>query len=192
MKSSDADILLIPGWSGSGPDHWQSRWEARLPTARRVAQEDWYKPSRQLWAERIVEAVRAATRPVVLVAHSAGCSAVAFAAEHLHRGEVAGGFLVAPASERAKGAVPGMGPDFIAHRRETLPFRSVLIASANDPYCTHAEARDLAEAWGSEFVDAGDSGHLNSESGHGPWPDGLLRFAGFLKSLGAVPERSIQ
>ena len=39
------------------------------------------------------------------------------------------------------------------------------------------EARELAEAWGAEFVDAGDSGHLNSESGHGPWPDGLLRFA---------------
>jgi predicted alpha/beta hydrolase family esterase len=192
MKSSDADILIIPGWSGSGPDHWQSRWEARLPTARRVEQEDWYKPSRQLWAGRIVEAVRAATRPVVLVAHSAGCSAVAFAAEHLHPGEVAGGFLVAPASERAKGAVPGMGPDFVAHRRDRLPFRSVLIASASDPYCTQDEARALAEAWGSEFVDAGDGGHLNSESGHGPWPDGLLRFASFIKSLSAVPEKPIQ
>jgi predicted alpha/beta hydrolase family esterase len=192
MKSSDADILIVPGWSGSGPDHWQSRWEARLPTARLVAQEDWYKPSRQLWAGRILEAVRAATRPVVLVAHSAGCSAVAFAAEHLHPGEVTGGFLVAPASERAKGAVPGMGSDFIPHRRERLPFRSVLIASATDPYCTPDEARALAEAWGSEFVDAGDGGHLNSESGHGPWPDGLLRFASFLKGLSVAPEKPIQ
>ena len=33
MKSSDVDILIIPGWSGSGPEHWQSRWEARLTTA---------------------------------------------------------------------------------------------------------------------------------------------------------------
>ncbi|MGX5733949.1 RBBP9/YdeN family alpha/beta hydrolase [Bosea thiooxidans] len=185
MKSSDADILIIPGWSGSGPDHWQSRWEARLSTARRVEQADWYKPSRHVWAERIVAAVRAATRPVVLVAHSAGVSAVAHAAEHLHPGEVAGAFLVAPASERAKRAIPGMGHDFIEHRREKLPFPAVLIASATDPYCTQDEARELAEAWGAEFVDAGDSGHLNSESGHGPWPDGLLRFAGFLKGLKA-------
>lgn len=192
MKTVDANILIIPGWSGSGPDHWQTRWETRLPTARRVEQEDWYKPTRDGWSKQIIAAVRAATRPVVMVAHSAGCSAVAHAAEHLKHGEVAGAFLVAPASERAKRAVPGMGEDFIPHRRETLPFPSVLIASASDPYCTLEEARALAEAWGSEFVDAGDSGHLNTESGHGPWPDGLLRFGGFLRGLGAVPEKVIQ
>lgn len=192
MKSSDTDILIIPGWSGSGPDHWQSRWVAKLSTARVVEQEDWYKPSRHLWSERIVQAVRASTRPVVLVAHSAGVSAVAHAAEHLHPGDVAGAFLVAPASERAKGAIPGMAADFIPHRREALPFRSVLIASTNDPYCTPEEAKELAQVWGSEFVDAGESGHINAESGHGPWPDGLLRFGGFLRSLTAVPQKPIQ
>lgn len=192
MKTSDTDILIIPGWSGSGPDHWQSRWAAKLSTARVVEQEDWYKPSRHLWADRIVQAVRAAKRPVVLVAHSAGVSAVAHAAEHLHPSEVAGAFLVAPASERAKAAIPGMGADFIPHRRAILPFRSVLIASTDDPYCTPEEAKELAEAWGAEFVDAGESGHINAESGHGPWPDGLLRFAGFLRSLTAVPQKPIQ
>ncbi len=146
----------------------------------------------QVWGARIIEAVRAATRPVVLVAHSAGVSAIAHAAEHLHAGEVAGAFLVAPPSEKAKRAIAGMAPDFAVHRRETLPFRSVLIASTDDPYCSIEEARELAAAWGSEFVDAGASGHLNSESGHGPWPDGLLRFAGFLRGLTAVPQKPIQ
>jgi predicted alpha/beta hydrolase family esterase len=127
--------------------------------------------------------VRAATKPVVIVAHSAGCSAVAHAAEHLKPREVTGAFLVAPASERAKRAIPGMADDFASIPLRPLPFRSVLIASATDPYCTQDEAKALAEAWGSDFVDAGDSGHINSESGHGPWPDGLLRFAGFMKSL---------
>lgn len=192
MKSSDVDILIVPGWSGSGPDHWQSRWVAKLTTARLVEQADWHQPSRHVWAQRIVTEVRKATRPVVLVAHSAGCSAVAFAAETLRPGEVAGAFLVAPASERAKRELPGMGTDFMAHRTERLPFRSVVIASATDPHCTPEEARALADAWGSEFVDAGDSGHINTESGHGPWPDGLLRFAGFLRSLSAVPPKVIQ
>ncbi|MBN9470337.1 MAG: serine hydrolase family protein [Bosea sp.] len=186
MKTSDADILIIPGWSGSGPDHWQSRWVAKLSSARLVEQEDWYKPARDAWANRIVAAVRAATKPVVLVAHSCGVSTVAHAAEHLKPGEVAGAFLVAPAAERAKRSIPGMGADFIEHRREPLPFRSVLIASTNDSYCTPEEAKALAEAWGSEFVDAGESGHLNAESGHGPWPDGLLRFAGFMRSLSVL------
>ncbi|SFJ27775.1 hypothetical protein SAMN05216304_106105 [Bosea sp. OK403] len=184
MKSSEADILIIPGWSGSGPDHWQSRWEARLPTARRVEQADWLRPRREEWAGRIVEAVRAATRPVVLVAHSAGVSAVAHAGEHLKPGEVAGAFLVSPPSEAAKRALPDMEPEFAVHRRETLPFPATVIASATDPYCSLDEAKALAEAWGATFVDAGDSGHLNSDSGHGPWPDGLLQFASFLRRLG--------
>ncbi len=184
MKSSDVDILIVPGWAGSGPDHWQSRWESRLKTATRVVQDDWEKPSREGWARRIVEAVRAATRPVVLVAHSAGVSAVAHAAEHLRPGEVAGAFLVAPPAEAAKRALPGMEPAFAVHRRERLPFPATVIASATDPHCPQDEARALAAAWGADFVDAGDSGHLNTESGHGPWPDGLLQFAGFLRKLG--------
>ena len=38
MKAADADILIIPGYKNSGPDHWQSRWQAKLSTARRVEQ----------------------------------------------------------------------------------------------------------------------------------------------------------
>ena len=32
--------------------------------------------------------------------------------------------------------------------------------------------------------DAGESGHINVESGHGPWPEGLLQFGQFLRKLG--------
>ncbi|MGO7423684.1 alpha/beta hydrolase, partial [Rhizobium ruizarguesonis] len=39
MKASDADILIFPGYTNSGPGHWQSRWEAKLSTARRVEQD---------------------------------------------------------------------------------------------------------------------------------------------------------
>ncbi len=184
MRTADLDILIIPGWSGSGPDHWQTRWEAKLPTARRVEQPDWYKPERGLWADNLIAAIRASARPVVLVAHSAGVSTVGHAAEHLREGDVAGAFLVAPAAEHAKRAIPGMPLDFTRHWRGKLPFPSVLIASSDDPYCPMDEAQELAGHWGSEFVDAGASGHINTASGHGPWPDGLMRFAGFLRKLG--------
>lgn len=184
MKSSDADILIAPGLGGSGPDHWQSRWLAKLSTARLVEQANWHRPARDEWAQRIVAAVRAAKRPVVLVGHSAGVSAIAHAAEHLKPGEVAGAFLVAPPSEATKRTIEEIEPAFAKHRRETLPFPAVLIGSATDPYCTQKEAKALAQAWGADFVDAGDSGHINTESGHGPWPDGLLQFAGFLRRLG--------
>jgi uncharacterized protein len=41
----------------------------------------------------------------------------------------------------------------------------------------------LARTLDAELADAGLSGHINSESGHGPWPEGLMRFATFLKPL---------
>lgn len=27
MKANQLDILIVPGYKGSGPDHWQTRWE---------------------------------------------------------------------------------------------------------------------------------------------------------------------
>jgi len=67
--------------------------------------------------------------------------------------------------------------------RAPLPFPSVLIASSNDPYCQHERAGEFALSWGSAFIDAGEAGHINIESGHGPWPEGLMRLGWFLKNL---------
>ena len=30
MRTSDCEILIVPGLTNSGPDHWQSRWEGKL------------------------------------------------------------------------------------------------------------------------------------------------------------------
>ena len=85
MRSAEADILLLPGWTGSGPDHWQTRWERKLSTARRVEQHDWERPILNAWVARLAEAVEEATRPVVLIAHSLGINTVAAAADRCHR-----------------------------------------------------------------------------------------------------------
>jgi predicted alpha/beta hydrolase family esterase len=183
MRSSDADILIVPGLSGSGPDHWQTRWESKLTTARRVEQVDWDRPQRDAWVDRIVEMAQAATRPVVLVAHSLGVLAVVHAAPRLPAA-VAGAFLVAPPDEASLATLPEVDPAFVPIPQAPLPFPATLIASADDPYCSLAAAEDLSFAWGAAFADAGLAGHINTESGHGPWPEGLMRFAGFLKQLG--------
>ena len=47
-------ILVLPGLGGSGPDHWQTRWEARYPRQRRVAQRDWDCPDREQWLPIVV------------------------------------------------------------------------------------------------------------------------------------------
>jgi uncharacterized protein len=58
MRTSDADLLIIPGLGGSGPDHWQTRWQQKLSTARRVEQSDWERPQRDAWVATIVSASR--------------------------------------------------------------------------------------------------------------------------------------
>jgi predicted alpha/beta hydrolase family esterase len=183
MRTSDADIVFVPGLGGSGPDHWQTRWEAKLSTARRVEQEDWERPDSVAWPARIAEAVAAAARPVILVAHSIGVIALVKAAPGMPTGIVRGAFLVAPADVDAPGIEPDILKSFAPIPRDPLPFPSLLVASRNDPYCTYERAEDLAYAWGSAIVDAGEAGHLNPQSGFGPWPEGLMRFAGFLRQL---------
>lgn len=183
MKTGEADILIIPGFGDSGPGHWQTRWEEKLSTARRVIQPDWNRASRSQWTSAIAEAVNAAERPVVLVSHSIGTAAIPHAAPLFVPGKVAGGFLVGLSDWNREELLPGVAHDFAPLPRDPLPFPSLLIASRNDPYCDFEVAADHANAWGSELVDAGEVGHLNIDSGHGPWPEGLLRFAGFLKRL---------
>ena len=112
MRLTDVDILIVPGWTNAGPDHWQTRWQARLKTARRVEQADWEKPNLKAWTAQLLAAIEAAEKPVVLVAHSCGVPTVAHAAVRLHDDRVIGAFLVAPASEAVTAAIPGIDPAF--------------------------------------------------------------------------------
>nr|WP_245196724.1 alpha/beta hydrolase [Labrys sp. LIt4] len=174
--------MIVPGLGNSGPDHWQSRWQAKLSTARRVQQDDWDHPEREAWVSRLVENVETSSRPAIVIAHSIGVITTVFAAERL-KGHVIGAMLVAPSDWDKPDLLPGYDLDFNPIPMTALPFPSLLVASRNDPYCDINRASSFAEAWNSEFVDAGEAGHINVESGHGPWPEGLLRLASFLSKL---------
>ena len=106
MKIADCDILIIPGLAGSEEEHWQARWANRLATGRIVEQDDWHSPEPAAWRARVAEAVRAATRPVILIAHSLGVVASVEAVPDFPAGAVRGALLVAlPDVENA----PGLG-----------------------------------------------------------------------------------
>lgn len=182
MKASEADILIVPGLGDSGPEHWQSRWQERLSTARRVLQDNWEKPDRHAWSARVAEAVNEATRPVVLIAHSLGIPAVINAIPRFAT-DVRGALLVAPPDLESKKLKPRSLKTFGPYSRDPLPFPSITIGSRTDPFCDLAVAEDLAAAWGSLFIDAGEAGHINAESGYGPWPEGSVTFAKLLSRL---------
>lgn len=185
MRIADIDILIVPGWTNSGPDHWQSRWQRNMKHARRVEQADWDRPQIDDWVSCIVAMARHASRPTVLVAHSCGVNAVVRAAPRLTETRIVGAFLVAPSDLKPEQDIwPAKWGGFAPLPMEPLPFPSKLIGSSNDPFCSVERAQDIGAAWGSDVSIIGGAGHINTESGHGPWPEGLLTFGLFLKKLG--------
>lgn len=169
------NVLILPGWQTSGPDHWQSRWEA-THGYRRVDQHDWMQPRRGDWIARLEEVLFTCNTvedgPAVLVAHSLGClHTAAWAAHSLNTAHVKAALLVAPGDAEREDMRPVL-PSWSPIPMQRLPFPSVLVGSRNDPYCSFERAQAFAAAWGSRFVDLGDAGHINAESGLGDWPAG--------------------
>jgi predicted alpha/beta hydrolase family esterase len=176
--SQPPTILIVPGWRDSGPGHWQSLWADSIEGAVRVSQDNWISPTRSAWVGRIAETVLPQGGPVVLVAHSLGC----IASTHLPPEAVArihGALLVAPADPDRRAPLV----DFAPVPYHTLPYRSVVVASSNDPYCPVRTAGAYARSWGSEFVRLQNAGHINIDSGFGAWPLGLA----LLQSLVETP-----
>ncbi len=164
-------VLVLPGWLSSGPGHWQSRWEV-LYGDQRVEQHDWQTPRRGDWMARLEDVLLQSDTPAVLVAHSLGCIlTAAWAAHSQHTTRVTGALLVAPGDTEDPGLGPQL-PSWAPIVRQRLPFPSILVGSRNDPYCRLDKAQALATAWGSRFVDLGERGHINAESGLGDWPEG--------------------
>ena len=169
-----AVVLTLPGWQNSGPGHWQTLWEHRHGY-QRVEQHDWLRPLRGDWIARLDEVLLAqpAHARVLLAAHSLGCIQVAAWAAHSGlTSRVHGALLVAPGDverDDLRAQLPSWSP--IARRR--LPFRSILLGSQDDPYCSAERAQAMAADWGAVYRDMGSRGHLNADSGLGDWHDGL-------------------
>ena len=178
-------IVIVPGWRNSGPGHWQSLWAEQLPGARRVEQDDWDTPRRDAWVGQLARTVTEAAahgNPVVVVAHSLGCIATAHLPPEVMQ-HIGAALLVAPADPERRGVLA----DFAPVPYQPLPFRSLVVASSNDPYCPSRLAGAYARAWGSEFVRLNNAGHINVDSGHGPWPLGLGLLQSLLSPLPAPP-----
>jgi hypothetical protein len=178
MKPSN--VLLLPGWQNSGPQHWQSLWQQRHGYAR-VEQHDWDRPLRGDWLTRLEEVVLACDEPAVLVAHSLGCIlAAAWSARSANAHRVKAALLVAPVdSERPE--IRDQFPSWSPIELQALAFPSVLVASRTDPYCEFDRARLFGYAWGSQFMDHGGSGHINAESGLASWPEGHVLLQDLMK-----------
>jgi uncharacterized protein len=170
-----AQVLILPGLGNSGTDHWQSHWERKLPGARRVEQDEWDSPDRRSWVRRLDDVMHGLAERVVFVAHSSSCALVAHwtrQADPAAIDRVVGAFLVAP-SDPLGPHYPTGPSNFAPVPHDRLPFKTIVVASDDDPYVSLDRAREYADAWGSELVILNNAGHINVAAGFGPWPEGL-------------------
>jgi uncharacterized protein len=174
-------IFMIPGLGSSGPQHWQSYWEQQLPNCERIQQRDFDNAVCSEWIANIDAAVDRAGEHAVLVGHSCGSLAIAHWGVKFGR-RVIGAFIVAPSDVEMPG-FPYHPVGFAPIPLERLPFPSILVASSEDQYAPYERSRKFAAAWGSEFVDIGPAGHINTASGHGLWPEGLNLLREFLQRI---------
>ncbi|MFS2004219.1 RBBP9/YdeN family alpha/beta hydrolase [Duganella sp. CT11-25] len=164
-------ILIVPGIGNSGPDHWQSRWQASHEGLRRMEAGSWDEPECGDWVAAIERAMVALGPDTLIVAHSLGCLAVAHWAATTGHAACRAALLVAVPDPRGP-AFPAAAHGFAPLPERRFDFPSLIVASGDDPYAGVGHARHCARAWGSGLHDAGKLGHINAASGLGDWPEG--------------------
>ena len=171
-------FIILPGSGGSGPTHWQSRWEDTDPAMRRFQPSSWDLPDFTDWLAALEAAVIEAPEPPVLVAHSLSCLLVAHW-QKISQRPVRAAFLVAVPDPMAA-VFPVYGMAFARVPQDRLRFASLVVASTDDPYgsCDYAEA--WAARWGSGIAVIGPAGHVNAQSGLGDWPQGRALLDGLV------------
>jgi uncharacterized protein len=165
-------LLIIPGLGDSGHGHWQNYWLESLPNAIKVKQDNWHQPQLTDWLKRLNETLESIDGPVIAVAHSLAVSLFAHWVTKDYNTKVVGALLVAPADVDSPLHTPEETWNFAPIPTTKLPFPSIVVTSTNDPYISKERAELLANLWGSEFVNLGALGHINSASDLGNWEDG--------------------
>ena len=175
MRVADVDLILVPGWLAGGfaladDDHWISRWQRNLATARWLDQTDGDP------AATLLKQSNDSLRPIIVVTHGTGVEVLLAAGEALGARPVIGAFVVAPiVTRRALSRIPpGSMP---------LAFPSVGVIPENNPHFSAEDGRRLVDSMSGHYVAAGMSGAMDNTSGHGPWPEGLMRLGWFLKQI---------
>ncbi|TAM84353.1 MAG: hypothetical protein EPN43_12665 [Jatrophihabitans sp.] len=171
-------VVILHGWHGSGPDHWQSLLAADLRSAGREVRypllPDPDAPRLAAWLAALDATLDGMPEQGYdLVAHSLG------AVLWLHHAAGPGGtprparaVLVAPPSPRAPIAELSsfLPPPLDVEAVRAAAGGTILVAGDDDPHLPEGIADAYARPLKIATTVVPGGGHLNTESGFGPWP----------------------
>jgi predicted alpha/beta hydrolase family esterase len=172
-------LLIIPGLGDSGENHWQSFWLKKFTNSTKVIQDNWEEPQLEQWLHNLNEAIQKLEEPTILVAHSLAVSLVMHWLSHNNNPNIIGAMLVAPADVDSPEHTPDFLRKFAPIPTSKLPFPSTVVGTENDTYMSIERGKELADDWGSDFVNIGKKGHINSDSNLEYWEEGQV----FLEQL---------
>lgn len=173
-------IIIVYGYDGSGPGHWQ-RWLEDELRRRQVPVTfpelpDPSAPQKDAWVAALADAVAAACgAPITFVCHSLGCWAVDHLLAKPATFNAHGALLVSPPSpfllfEPVETFLP---PPRCAGAWAPLAQRALVVGSDNDEFTSAEEFEGIARTLrvGCRIIPG--AGHINIAAGYGPWPFAL-------------------
>lgn len=162
-------ILILHGWGGSDYPHWQSWLAGKLASEYGTVSfpllDNPHFPSKNRWCKQAKAIIEEFT-PTIVIAHSLGAVLWLWLADEIET-KPTQIILVAPPSqttsiETIKSFFPYPTPDL-------SPQESTIIVSNDDPYITPDEAKYLGQQIGAYVEILAEMGHINTDSGFGPW-----------------------
>lgn len=168
-------VLFVPGLRDHVEDHWQTHLAREIAGSKTVPPLVEDRLCLRARVAALDEALQAIKGEVILAAHSAGVLMIAHWAQRPTR-KIRAALLATPADIETP--LPEGYPTlseltengWLPVPRTPLPFRSIVVASRNDPLAEFGRVKSFAESWQATFVDGGQIGHLNPATGFGPWP----------------------
>ena len=166
------NYFIVPGLGNSGPEHWQTFFENSGANFKRIIQQEWDAPDCDDWVATIDNAITGYDlSTVILIGHSLGCTAIAHWAVQYGK-KIKGALLVAPSDiENPVYTFPAKG--FTPIPTGKINFKTIVVASEEDPWVGIERAIFFADKWQSELINIGNAGHINAVAGYGKWDKGL-------------------
>ena len=166
--------LILHGYVGSGPEHWQTWLAERLRAAgERVAYPDLPDPDapeRDAWRAALGRELQDGA---TVVAHSLACIVwLDHCAQPVSSARPDRVLLVAPPSQAgAPDELAGFFPVPLDPGPVAAAAGSTrLVCAPDDPYCPEDAALLYGAPLGLPVDEIPGAGHINPETGYGPWP----------------------